>query len=169
MRWATIDALDVFGVHCVGGILGALGTGILAAPSLGGTGVFDYTIGKVADYDMVAQVIVQAKTVCLTLVWSGVGTLIILSILRAVVGLRPPVPTRSAKTRTRRSRRAGLQLLIRSLRRASALHRSSAAASSTPSPVRAPMTPGAKTPGVFCDGLHRRVGKISSTVLMLER
>ncbi len=83
------DALDVFGVHCVGGIIGALGTGILAAPSLGGTGVFDYTIGKVADYDMVAQVIVQAKTVCLTLVWSGVGTLIILSILRVVVGLRP--------------------------------------------------------------------------------
>jgi ammonium transporter, Amt family len=83
------DALDVFGVHCVGGILGALGTGILAAPSLGGTGVFDYTTGKVADYDMMAQMITQAKTVCLTLVWSGVGTIVILLVLRVIVGLRP--------------------------------------------------------------------------------
>ena len=47
------DALDVFGVHCIGGIVGAIGTGILAAPALGGTGVFDYTTGKIADYDMV--------------------------------------------------------------------------------------------------------------------
>jgi Amt family ammonium transporter len=83
------DALDVFGVHCIGGILGALGTGILAAPSLGGTGVFDYTTGKVADYDMMAQMITQAKTVCLTLVWSGVGTIVILLVLRVIVGLRP--------------------------------------------------------------------------------
>jgi Amt family ammonium transporter len=83
------DALDVFGVHCIGGIIGAIGTGILAAPSLGGTGVFDYTIGKVGDYDMVAQVIVQAKTVCLTLVWSGVGSAILFTIVKALVGLRP--------------------------------------------------------------------------------
>jgi ammonium transporter, Amt family len=83
------DALDVFGVHCIGGILGALGTGILAAPSLGGTGVFDYTTGKVADYDMIAQMITQAKTVCLTLVWSGVGTIVILVVLRVIIGLRP--------------------------------------------------------------------------------
>jgi Amt family ammonium transporter len=83
------DALDVFGVHCVGGIVGAIGTGILAAPSLGGTGIFDYTTGKIADYDMMAQVIVQAKTVCLTLVWSGVGTFVILMVLSVIVGLRP--------------------------------------------------------------------------------
>ena len=83
------DALDVFGVHCIGGIIGAIGTGILAAPSLGGTGVFDYTIGKVGDYDMVAQVIIQAKTVCLTLVWSGVGSAILFTIVKALVGLRP--------------------------------------------------------------------------------
>ena len=50
---------------------------------------FDYTINKVADYDMVAQVITQAKAVCLTLVWSGVGTFVILVVLRVVVGLRP--------------------------------------------------------------------------------
>ena len=83
------DALDVFGVHGIGGIVGALGTGILAAPMLGGTGVFDYTIGKVGEYDIVAQMITQFKTVCLTLVWSGVGTLILLTIVRVVVGLRP--------------------------------------------------------------------------------
>ena len=80
----------MFGVHCIGGILGALGTGILAAPSLGGTGVFDYAAGKVGDYDMMAQVITQAKTVCLTLVWSGVGSFILFIIVKAlVVGLRP--------------------------------------------------------------------------------
>ncbi|MBX9591361.1 MAG: ammonium transporter [Hyphomonadaceae bacterium] len=85
------DALDVFGVHCIGGIVGALGTGILAAPALGGTGVFDYTTGKIADYDTVAQVVTQFKTVCLTLAWSGIGTLILLSIVRVIVGLRPAV------------------------------------------------------------------------------
>ena len=83
------DALDVFGVHCVGGIIGAIGTGFLAAPSLGGTGVFDYTAGKIGDYDMAAQVITQCKAVALTLVWSGVGTFILLMIVKTVVGLRP--------------------------------------------------------------------------------
>jgi Amt family ammonium transporter len=83
------DALDVFGVHCIGGIVGALGTGILAAPALGGTGIFDYTAGKVADYDTVAQMIAQFKAVLLTLVWSGVGTLVLLGIVRLVIGLRP--------------------------------------------------------------------------------
>jgi Amt family ammonium transporter len=83
------DALDVFGVHCIGGIVGALATGILASPALGGTSWFDYTANKVADFDMVAQLITQAKAVGLTLVWSGLGTLIILGVLRAIVGLRP--------------------------------------------------------------------------------
>jgi len=83
------DALDVFGVHCIGGILGAIGTGFLAAPWLGGTGVFDYATGKIGDYDMVAQVITQSKTVILTLVWSGVGSAIIFTIVKTLVGLRP--------------------------------------------------------------------------------
>ena len=47
------DALDVFGVHCIGGIVGAIGTGILVAPALGGTGIMDYATGKIADYDFV--------------------------------------------------------------------------------------------------------------------
>jgi len=82
------DALDVFGVHCIGGIVGAIGTGILVNPALGGTGIFDYTTGKVADYDLVTQVIAQAKAVGTTLVWSGVGSLILLKIVDIVVGLR---------------------------------------------------------------------------------
>jgi Amt family ammonium transporter len=51
--------------------------------------VFDYTTGKVGDYDMAAQFITQAKAVCLTLVWSGVGSFILFSIVKMVVGLRP--------------------------------------------------------------------------------
>ena len=57
------DALDVFGVHCIGGIVGAIGTGILVAPALGGTGIMDYTTGKIADYDFVTQIIAQCKAV----------------------------------------------------------------------------------------------------------
>jgi Amt family ammonium transporter len=82
------DSLDVFGVHCVGGIVGAIGTGILVNPLLGGTGIFDYTTGKVADYDFVTQVIAQCKAVATTLVWSGVGSLILYKIVDIVVGLR---------------------------------------------------------------------------------
>jgi ammonium transporter, Amt family len=83
------DALDVFGIHCIGGIIGAIGTGIVAAPALGGASWFDYTANKIADYEMIPQVITQAKAVLLTLVWSGVGTFVILVVLRVIVGLRP--------------------------------------------------------------------------------
>jgi Amt family ammonium transporter len=85
------DALDVFGVHCVGGILGAIATGILVNPELGGTGVFDYVAGKVADYDFATQVTAQIKAVVLTLVWSTVGTAVILGILGVITGLRVTV------------------------------------------------------------------------------
>ena len=85
------DALDVFGIHCVGGIIGAIGTGILVAPALGGTGIMDYAIGKVADYDFGTQIIAQSKAVLLTLVWSGVGSLIIYKVVEYTVGLRPTV------------------------------------------------------------------------------
>ena len=71
------DSLDVFGVHCVGGIVGALGTGILVNPALGGTGIIDYTTGKIAEYDFAAQMIAQSKAVLTTLVWSGVGSAIL--------------------------------------------------------------------------------------------
>jgi Amt family ammonium transporter len=83
------DALDVFGVHCIGGIIGAIGTGILVNPALGGTGIMDYVAGKIADYDFVTQVTAQTKAVLTTLVWSGIGTAIILKVVDVVVGLRP--------------------------------------------------------------------------------
>jgi Amt family ammonium transporter len=82
------DSLDVFGVHCVGGILGALATGILVNPALGGTGVMDYVAGKVGDYDMVTQMIAQCKAVATTLVWSGVGSAILFKVVDVIVGLR---------------------------------------------------------------------------------
>ena len=85
------DALDVFGIHCVGGIIGAIGTGILVHPALGGTGIMDYTAGKIADYDFATQMIAQCKAVLLTLVWSGVGSFIIYKIVDFIVGLRPTV------------------------------------------------------------------------------
>jgi Amt family ammonium transporter len=83
------DALDVFGIHCIGGILGAIGTGILVNPALGGAGIMDYTVGKIADYDFMTQVWAQTKAVLLTIVWSGVGSFILYKIVDVVVGLRP--------------------------------------------------------------------------------
>lgn len=82
------DSLDVFGVHCVGGIIGALGTGILVNPALGGTGVMDYVAGKIGDYDLVTQMIAQCKAVATTLVWSGVGSAILFKVVDVIVGLR---------------------------------------------------------------------------------
>jgi len=83
------DALDVFGVHCVGGIVGALATGILVSPMLGGTGIMDYATGKIADYDMWTQLTAQGKAVGTTLVWSGIGSLVLYKVVDVLVGLRP--------------------------------------------------------------------------------
>jgi Amt family ammonium transporter len=83
------DSLDVFGVHCLGGIWGALATGIFCAPSLGGTGVFDYVANAVSpDYSIASQVMIQATGVITTLVWSGVVAFVAYKIVDAVVGLR---------------------------------------------------------------------------------
>ncbi len=84
------DALDVFGVHCVGGIIGAILTGILVNPALGGTGVMNYETGKILDYDLITQVIAQCKAVGVTLLWSGIGTLVILKVIDVLIGLRVP-------------------------------------------------------------------------------
>ncbi|MGN6283555.1 MAG: ammonium transporter [Afipia sp.] len=83
------DALDVFGVHCIGGIVGAIGTGILVNPALGGTGVMDYVAGKIADYDFVTQVTAQIKAVVTTLLFSGIGSAILYKLVDLIVGLRP--------------------------------------------------------------------------------
>jgi Amt family ammonium transporter len=85
------DSLDVFGVHCIGGIVGAILTGILVNPALGGTGIMDYVTGKVADYDFGTQVLAQCKAVLLTLVWSGVGSAILYKVVDILVGLRVTV------------------------------------------------------------------------------
>jgi Amt family ammonium transporter len=85
------DSLDVFGVHGVGGILGALLTGVFAAPSLGGSGIYDYVANKVADnYDIMGQVIIQATGVGVTLVWSGTVAFICYKIVDIFIGLRVP-------------------------------------------------------------------------------
>ena len=82
------DSLDVFGVHCVGGILGAVLTGVLADPALGGAGVYDYVADKVADFDMTAQVIAQLWGVGTTIVWSGVVSLVAYKLVDLTIGLR---------------------------------------------------------------------------------
>jgi Amt family ammonium transporter len=83
------DALDVFGVHGVGGILGALLTGVFAAPSLGGQGIYDYVANKVsADYSIADQLVVQATGVGTTIVWSAIVAFVSYKIVDLVVGLR---------------------------------------------------------------------------------
>lgn len=87
------DALDVFGVHCIGGIIGALGTGILVAPYLGGVGLTDYTIkpgfASPGEYDMKTQFLIQLKTVAFTLLYSGIGSAILYKFVDLIIGLRP--------------------------------------------------------------------------------
>jgi Amt family ammonium transporter len=86
------DSLDVFGVHCVGGILGAIATGILVNPDLGGAGVVDYTLdngaGTAGAYVFATQVMAQVKAVGITLLWSGIGSFILFKLVDLVMGLR---------------------------------------------------------------------------------
>lgn len=82
------DSLDVFGVHCIGGIIGAILTGVLVNPALGGAGIMNYETGKIAEYAFSTQVIAQVKAVLLTLVWSGIGSAIIYKVIDLLVGLR---------------------------------------------------------------------------------
>jgi Amt family ammonium transporter len=82
------DALDAFGVHCVGGIIGALGTGIFVNPALGGTGVYDYVANAVGAFDAGAQFKAQLIAVCTSLLWSGVVALVVLLVLKYTIGIR---------------------------------------------------------------------------------
>ncbi len=83
------DSLDVFGIHGVGGIVGAIGTGIVVAPALGGAGIVDYANGGVAIYPgYVPQVIAQLKGVGVTLLWSGVGSAAVWFLIKLVTGGR---------------------------------------------------------------------------------
>ncbi|HJV70930.1 ammonium transporter [Ideonella sp.] len=88
------DTLDVFGVHGVGGILGALLTGVFNSPNLGGpSAVADWTTVAMITpdaYSIASQVWVQAKAVLITVVWSGVVSLVAYKIVDLVIGLRVP-------------------------------------------------------------------------------
>jgi len=83
------DSLDVFGVHGVGGILGALLTGVFASPSLGGTGIYDYVANKAnPDYSIGGQVWIQFQGVLTTVVWYAVVAFTAYKIVDLVIGLR---------------------------------------------------------------------------------
>jgi len=83
------DSLDVFGVHGVGGIVGALLTGVFNTQSLGGPGlVGDWVTASVTSNAIGAQVWIQLKAVLLTVVWSGVVSLVAFKIVDLVIGLR---------------------------------------------------------------------------------
>jgi Amt family ammonium transporter len=85
------DTLDVFGIHAVGGIIGAIATGIVADPALGGQGWIDYTapVAAAGAYDMASQVMTQIWAVGVTVLWTGTVSLILFAILKYTVGLRP--------------------------------------------------------------------------------
>jgi Amt family ammonium transporter len=89
------DSLDVFGIHGVGGIIGAIGTGILVSPDLGGAGIVDFSTCDAATatcgaltYDMTAQVTYQAMGVGLTIVWSAIASSIVWFIVKLTTGGR---------------------------------------------------------------------------------
>ena len=88
------DALDVFGVHGVGGIVGAVLTGVFNSPSLGGPGyVADWVTGAMvtaADYSIAAQTWVQIKGVLVTIVWTSIVSVIAYKLVDMIVGLRVP-------------------------------------------------------------------------------
>ena len=79
-KYGYDDSLDVFGIHGVGGIVGAVGTGIFTAPALGGIGDMDYA--------MMGQTWIQIKAVVITIIWCGVVSAILFKLVDVVIGLR---------------------------------------------------------------------------------
>ena len=84
------DALDVFGIHGIGGILGALLTGVFNTWALGGTGIVDYVNNKVVDTSIASQVWIQAQAVLTAVIWSAVVALVVYKIIDWTIGLRVP-------------------------------------------------------------------------------
>lgn len=82
------DSLDVFGVHCIGGIIGAILTGVFNDTALGGTGIIDYVSGTWAYAGMGTQVMSQVWGVVVTLLWSGIVAFICFKIVDITIGLR---------------------------------------------------------------------------------
>ncbi|MDQ0248684.1 Amt family ammonium transporter [Sphingomonas kyeonggiensis] len=85
------DTLDVFGVHCIGGIIGAIGTAVVADPTLGGQGFMDFTVipAVAGKYDMATQLVTQATGVGVTLLLSGGVSLVLFLLLKFTIGIRP--------------------------------------------------------------------------------
>ena len=85
------DTLDVFGVHGIGGIVGAIATGVVADPALGGQGWIDYTVFPAipGEYDMAGQVMTQAWAVGTTVLWTAVVSAVLFYGLKFTTGLRP--------------------------------------------------------------------------------
>jgi Amt family ammonium transporter len=82
------DALDAFGVHCIGGIIGALGTGIFVNPALGGVGIYDYVANAVGPFDAGAQFTSQLWAVGTSLIWSGVVATVVLLLIKFTIGIK---------------------------------------------------------------------------------
>ena len=91
------DSLDAFGIHAVGGIVGALATGLLVNPAWGGAGIVDYaTCGldgdlstcDVATYKMGAQMVSQLTAVLVAVAWSGIGSTVVFFLIKMITGLR---------------------------------------------------------------------------------
>lgn len=82
------DALDVFGIHGVGGILGALLTGVFASPALGGISWWDYVANAPGAYDIAGQVKIQAQGVLVTILVSGVVSVVAFKLVDLLIGLR---------------------------------------------------------------------------------
>ncbi|MBD3731640.1 MAG: ammonium transporter [Sphingopyxis sp.] len=85
------DSLDVFGIHAIGGIVGAIGTGLVANPAWGGQGWIDYTapVAKAGEFDLAGQVMTQIWAVGTTVLWTGTVSLVLFLALKYTIGLRP--------------------------------------------------------------------------------
>lgn len=91
------DSLDVFGIHAVGGIVGAIGTGFVANPAWGGQGWIDYTapVAKAGEFDLAGQVMTQIWAVGTTVLWTGVVSAVLFLGLKYTIGLRPSAEVES--------------------------------------------------------------------------
>jgi Amt family ammonium transporter len=92
------DSLDAFGIHAIGGIVGALSTGILVSATLGGAGIVDYTTcladgdistcDALASYTMMGQFMIQLKAVAVSFAWSAIASSVVFFIIKYTVGLK---------------------------------------------------------------------------------
>jgi Amt family ammonium transporter len=85
------DTLDVFGIHAVGGIIGAIGTGLVANPEWGGQGWIDYSapVAVAGEFDLAGQLVAQITAVGVTILWTGVVSAALFLLLKYTIGLRP--------------------------------------------------------------------------------